>query len=93
MLEKIVSIGSTSVSDSRSTAYRTSRGVPARLRILTMDWTPLASSNARKAFDESTRMHRSVSRTIDVSGGGVVLGIPWVGAVESEDGEEDGELT
>lgn len=50
-------------------SYRTSRGVPARLRILTTAWIPLASSNARIAADESTKIHKSVSRTTDVRGG------------------------
>ena len=50
--------------------YRTSRGVPARLRILTTACGPPAPSNARSAVEESTRTHRRVSRTADVRGGG-----------------------
>lgn len=46
----------------------TSRGVPARLRILTATCTPATSSNARSAADESTRMQSSVSSTDDESG-------------------------
>lgn len=48
---------------------RVSRGVPARLRMRTTARTPLASSNARRAAQESTRMQRSVSNTADASDG------------------------
>jgi hypothetical protein len=44
----------------------TSRGVPARLRIFTTACTPLACSKVRRAIGESTRMHKSVSRIVDV---------------------------
>jgi hypothetical protein len=55
-----------------------SLGVPAVLRILTTACTPLHSSNALNADDESTRMHSKVSRTtedngIDVGSVGVLL--------------------
>ena len=43
--------------------------MPALLRILTTTWVPLASSNARMAAHESTKIHKSVSRTTDVRGG------------------------
>ena len=48
--------------------YRTSRGVPARLSILTTSWTPWACSNVLRAEGESTRIQSNVSSTIDVSG-------------------------
>lgn len=48
--------------------YRTSRGVPARLSILTTSWTPWACSNVLRAEGESTRIQSNVSSTVDVSG-------------------------
>lgn len=50
--------------------YLTSRGVPARLRILTIACTPPEASKARSAPGESTKIHKSVSRTMDVRGEG-----------------------
>ena len=46
----------------------TSRGVPARLRIFTTTWTPLRSSNTRRAGMESTKIHNKVSRMMEASG-------------------------
>jgi hypothetical protein len=48
--------------------YRTSRGVPERLRIFTTTWQPFASSNERRAGEESTRIHRRVSSTAEETG-------------------------
>ena len=52
--------------DKAKTAYLTSRGVPALLRIFTTACTPLAASKERSADGESTRTHRRVSRMMDV---------------------------
>lgn len=50
--------------------YLTSLGVPARFRIFTATCTPFASSKARSATEESTRMHNRVSSRADASCGG-----------------------
>lgn len=42
--------------------------MPARFRILTTACKPLESSKARRAGDESTKMHSSVSKTTEDSG-------------------------
>lgn len=56
--------------------YLTSLGVPALFSILTATCTPLASSNARSAIEESTRMHNRVSRSAEASCGGGTFFLP-----------------
>jgi hypothetical protein len=61
--------------------YLTSRGVPFRFRRRTTAWGPPTSSKVRKAAEESTRMQRSVSSTIDVSAGVLRLGLRDLGSL------------
>ena len=73
---------------SRGTTDLTSRGVPARFKILTTTWTPFKSSKMRRAGLESTRTQSKVSSMTEAKGtsqdfddeteDGSVLGDPGV---------------
>ena len=53
---------------SRSDTDLTSRGVPARFKILTTTWTPFKSSKTRRAGLESTRTQSKVSSMTEAKG-------------------------